>query len=292
MNESTGLVTVPEVDRQVNIFQRVKARHLIGWLFAAFPLFIIFNVYVTGPLWQTIAVDVWVYGVPIIWYFVRVRPKGLELRSLRGHLPQSRKWLFYVLLNVPVFMLSIGSIIVIYSLISRVAPHVVEDLLSKPVSEVQAVVSNPLWTTVLELFGALVLAPIVEEFIFRGFLLHRFTEKWRVAKAIIMVSIIFGVLHINFFGAAAFSVVLCVVYLYTKSIWPSVFLHFINNVVSSWPTHAPSDGGVQAADLQQSYIAGWVFVIIALPILIWFIKKHWPKKDVVLPYFSYTKVLE
>ena len=106
-----------------------------------------------------------------------------------------------------------------------------------------------------------------------------------------VVSIIFGVLHINFFGAAAFSVVLCVVYLYTKSIWPSVLLHFVNNVMSSWPTHASSDGALSAADLQQSYKVGWAFVIIALPILIWFIKKHWPKKDAVLPYALSKKAL-
>lgn len=282
---------VPEVSSPQNIFQKVKARHLVGWLLASFPLLIAYHIYTTSPLWQSVAVYAWVYGVPLLWFFIRARRKGLQLGALTGTLPQSKRWISYILLNVPVFMLSIGSIIVIYSLISRVAPHAVESLLSTPVSEVEAATRYPSLATLLELFGALVLAPVVEEFIFRGFLLHRFTEKWGVVRAIIVVSIIFGILHINFFGAAAFSVVLCVIYLYTKSIWPSIFLHFINNVVSSWPTEASSEGGMQATDLQQSYIAGWILVIIALPILVWFVKKHWPAKDALLPYFSYKKAV-
>ncbi len=287
MNESTDIHTSSEV----SVFQRVKTRHLVGWILATFPVLIVYNMYVTGALWQTIAVYVWVYGVPILWFCIRAHRKGLELGSLGGALPQSKTWLSYVLLNIPIFMLSIGSIIVIYSLLSRVAPHVVESLLSRPSSDVQAAVSYPLWATLLELFGALILAPVVEEFIFRGFLLHRFAEKWGIAKSIAVVSIIFGVLHINFFGAAAFSVVLCVIYLYTKSILPSVLLHFVNNVISTWPAHASSDGALNAADLQQSYVVGWIFVIVALPILVWFIKKHWPKKDLIMPYFVSPKAL-
>ncbi len=287
MNESTESSPVTETGPVPSVFQKVKARHLIGWLLATFPILIIYTIYVTAALWQSVGVYVWVYGVPALWYFVRVRPRGVRLRAFAGHLPESKKWLTYVLLNVPIFMLSIGSIIVIYSLIARIDPQTVESLLSKPVSEVQAAVTYPLWATLLELLGALILAPIAEEFIFRGFLLHRFAEKWGVVKAILVVSVIFGVLHINFFGAAAFSMVLCVVYLHTKSIWPSVLLHFVNNVFSSWPTHGSSDGALRTADLQQSYVVGWVFTIVALPILIWFIKKHWPKKDVVLPYFRF-----
>lgn len=285
MDQFPAAILPPATQSRPSVFLTVKARHLIGWLLASFPLLIVLHFVTNSSLLESVFVYAWVYGVPVLWYFLRAKKKGMQLAGLAGSLPQSKRWLSYPLLNIPVFMLSIGSVIVIYSLIARVAPHAVENLLSRPVSELDAAAQYPLLATLLELFGALILAPVVEEFIFRGFLLHRFTQKWGIAKATVVVSVIFGILHINFFGAAAFSVVLCVIYLYTKSIWPSVLLHFVNNVVSSWPTQESSDGALSPADLQQSYVVGWVFVVIALPVLVWFIKKHWPKKDTVLPYF-------
>lgn len=78
-------------------------------------------------------------------------------------------------------------------------------------------------------------APIFEELIFRGIILKKFLEKYKPGKAIIYSALIFGIGHFNPWQfIPAFTVGLIIGYLYwqTQSIWPGIFIHFINNSFS------------------------------------------------------------
>ncbi|MEY8348550.1 type II CAAX endopeptidase family protein [Bacillus cereus] len=74
-------------------------------------------------------------------------------------------------------------------------------------------------------------APIVGEFVFRGFLFQRFAAKWGTGKGMVTVAILFGCVHIDFFGATMFSIVLSVVYMRTKSLLMPISIHILNNTV-------------------------------------------------------------
>ena len=70
------------------------------------------------------------------------------------------------------------------------------------------------------------IAPIIGEFVFRGFLLQRFAAKWGTSIAIIVVAILFALLHVDFLGAIVFSVVLSIVYIRTNSLlMPNRYSH-------------------------------------------------------------------
>src|SRR5687767_9118254 len=72
---------------------------------------------------------------------------------------------------------------------------------------------------------AVLWAPIVEEFIFRGWLLHRLLRKVGVGPAIAATSLIFGLVHLDPIGLAGrvlFGVTLAVVVLITGSLWASI----------------------------------------------------------------------
>ncbi len=75
------------------------------------------------------------------------------------------------------------------------------------------------------------IAPIVEEILFRGLLLRRWIEKWGVARAIILSSIIFSALHADPIGAFAFGVGMCILYLRTQSLYVPIVCHVVNNLV-------------------------------------------------------------
>lgn len=74
-------------------------------------------------------------------------------------------------------------------------------------------------------------APIVGEFVFRGFLFQRFAAKWGTGKSMVTVALLFGCVHIDFFGAAMFSIVLSVVYMRTQSLLMPISIHILNNMV-------------------------------------------------------------
>lgn len=84
---------------------------------------------------------------------------------------------------------------------------------------------------------AVIMAPIFEEIIFRGIiqkgLINKGVEPW---KAILLASIIFGVVHANpwqFVGAVLLGCVLGLVYYKTKSLLLPMLLHGFNNLCSS-----------------------------------------------------------
>jgi membrane protease YdiL (CAAX protease family) len=78
-------------------------------------------------------------------------------------------------------------------------------------------------------------APILEELIFRGVVLKKFLQKYSPTKAIVLSSVIFGIAHMNPWQfVAAFSIGLVIGWIYwkTNSIWPGIFMHFLNNSFS------------------------------------------------------------
>lgn len=80
-----------------------------------------------------------------------------------------------------------------------------------------------------------VAAPILEELIFRGVILKAFLKRYNATKAIVLAATLFAIAHLNpWQGIAAFiaGIVIGWVYYKTKSIWPAIFIHFVNNSFS------------------------------------------------------------
>jgi len=74
-------------------------------------------------------------------------------------------------------------------------------------------------------------APVVEELVFRGFLLGRWRTKFGGFVAISLSSLLFGVLHADMLGAVVFSVFLCLIRIKYNSILAPILVHIGNNAV-------------------------------------------------------------
>ncbi len=87
-----------------------------------------------------------------------------------------------------------------------------------------------------ELLVAVFVAPIFEEIFFRGFLLQGLRRVLGDTWAVLISSLIFAIIH---FSVASFplllilGIILGVMRIKTKSIWPGVILHSLNNLVSA-----------------------------------------------------------
>jgi membrane protease YdiL (CAAX protease family) len=83
-----------------------------------------------------------------------------------------------------------------------------------------------------------VVAPICEEFLFRGYM-FRALRNWRgVWPAALIVGLAFGAVHVGSAPAGdlvplgAFGVLLCVIYQRTRSLYPCIALHCVNNCIA------------------------------------------------------------
>jgi membrane protease YdiL (CAAX protease family) len=93
---------------------------------------------------------------------------------------------------------------------------------------------------VLIAFGAMtcLLAPLAEEFFFRGFLFRVLREKTGVVPAVLVTGVAFGLVHLptgDWIGTivlSLFGMALCVLLLCTSSLLPCIMLHAFHNSIS------------------------------------------------------------
>lgn len=82
--------------------------------------------------------------------------------------------------------------------------------------------------------SSLILAPILEELLFRKYMFAKLLEKYSLNWSIIISSIFFSLIHIpsysNLFPTFIFGIICCIVYLKTKNILYPIILHFLVNL--------------------------------------------------------------
>jgi membrane protease YdiL (CAAX protease family) len=87
----------------------------------------------------------------------------------------------------------------------------------------------------LALFALVLLPPILEETIFRGFMFPAMAKRWGVPAGAVISSIIFGVAHwqanISIY-TFLLGLLLCAMYVKLKSIIPGMGLHMLNNYLA------------------------------------------------------------
>ncbi len=123
-------------------------------------------------------------------------------------------------------------------------------------------------------------APILEELIFRGVILKGFLKKYEPQKAILWSAAIFGVAHLNPWQfVAAFSIGIVIGYMYwkTQSIWPGIFIHFINNSFSFYLGYKAGDINISFAEFVGGYSNYFMLLGISIAIC-YFVGKYFLNK--------------
>lgn len=94
---------------------------------------------------------------------------------------------------------------------------------------------SDVWHWVATLVVVALLPALCEEFFFRAGLLpllRRATGGWR--SAVVLSAVIFSALHLDpsgFLSRTVLGLILGIVFVATRSIWPSVIFHFLNNAM-------------------------------------------------------------
>ncbi|WP_018954178.1 CPBP family intramembrane glutamic endopeptidase [Thioalkalivibrio sulfidiphilus] len=111
--------------------------------------------------------------------------------------------------------------------------------------------SIPVLANLLNLVSLVVLAPLIEEILFRGYLLHRLAQKWGLWVGVVVSSALFGAVHPDTLAAAVTGFGLALLYLKTRTLWAPILAHALYNLlVWFWELHGVV---VQGADYHESY---------------------------------------
>ena len=85
------------------------------------------------------------------------------------------------------------------------------------------------------LFIAVIMAPIIEEIFFRGFILQTLVKRISAFWGVIITALIFAAVHFEFrsiMPLIILSFILNILFVKTRSIWPCILFHIFNNTIT------------------------------------------------------------
>mgnify|MGYP000844606429 FL=1 len=195
-----------------------------------FVLAKVFHIHMTDGDLQIAALLITVAQFLLVMEFLK--KNNIKVAEIIGK-PSKKKFIFEIPVTLVVtYIGSIGLILILLALVQLVNPSILEGLESSLTSSSINMTST--FVVVISIFSAAIVAPIVEEFIFRGILMNRLYNKYGLLKSVIYSSLIFFIMHINPNPMLLCLGVSCAFLVYKyKSLIPSMVLHACNNFIVS-----------------------------------------------------------
>jgi membrane protease YdiL (CAAX protease family) len=234
------------------------------------------------------------FGGCSLWLTAVYRHQGIALGALLGPLPSPSRVRLGVWLAFAALVFSVGAFQFTYGLLARWMPGYVEAALSQDLFLGGTETPWPWLYNGLMTLVLLVAAPVLEELIFRGAMLHRWGYRWNGPVAVVGSSLLFGILHANWVGLGMFGLVMALLYVQTRSLWLVMGIHALNNGVAVGLDRLGhwffAETATTVVEFQQGWWLGLLLMAIALPVLIRYIRRVWPLTAQPLPYFINANV--
>lgn len=116
------------------------------------------------------------------------------------------------------------------------------------------VLKMPMWVMILSIG---ILGPLVEEIVFRGVILQSYQRTGRIVGSILLSSVLFGMMHMNFnqfaYGAVM-GIMLALLYEATGTITASFLAHATFNTIEVVMMYANNSALDEAATIAENYI--------------------------------------
>jgi membrane protease YdiL (CAAX protease family) len=93
----------------------------------------------------------------------------------------------------------------------------------------------------ISILALVIIPPIIEETVFRGFIFPAFAKKWGTWIGAICSSLLFGFAHLQAnvsIYTFLLGMLLCYMYVKLKSVYPGMALHMLNNAIALWAISA------------------------------------------------------
>lgn len=214
------------------MFSDMKVRHLMGVtalsLITTTVLVVIsFLFFDTDEEFLIVALNLVFYVViPVIFFRYHFNKQGVSLQQV-VYKKGIKRWIPSIFGIVIISMaFSLGSFwLFLYSL-NPFFPSMVNFLLEG------VLMSENTFYLAFEIIAITILAPIAEEFVFRGVILHRLIGKTSIWGGVLLSSLLFGILHADMIGAFLFGVIASLLFIRTGNLLIPIIMHALNNSIA------------------------------------------------------------
>lgn len=274
-----------------NPFARIRARWIfIGWLgLGVLAIAILEMIPATrGTGTSLIGAGTIQYAALALIIARAGRRAGLHWPWLFGP-PLEQDHMKLLAVVFPVAAVSLGSYTLFWGPLSYVIPEFVQQWAVEGLPELLTP-GDPI-RMVAEGIIIVVIAPVMEEILFRGVLLHRWSYRWGLRAGIIVTSLLFGVIHVEPVGHFFFGVVMCALYLATGSLWVPIAAHVLNNgivmlVMLPGALRGETVETPTLDDIRGDWGEAIALVAVGMTILIWFLRRYLRIRGAVPPYVA------
>ena len=270
--------------RTTTALNRIRVRDFVGWTlgiilgvgFGVAMLFPTLPNHLIGRAAVVVSVSVWVGQS--VWRH------GLNLAAVFGPLPDETGWGLTLAGVAMMDLFGSAEFHVLVPWLEQVAPAFADRYTMSSAGDPTGLTAY-LWL----ITSGVIVAPVLEEFIFRGFLYQRWAYSWgRPVWALVTTAGLFAVVHGHILGTFVFSVVTTLLYLQTRSLWAPITMHAIGNLINI-PGVLPLRSGFETVTgIANEHVFGVVCLVIAAPLLIWFIIQLRGALFAPLPYIEHT----
>lgn len=209
---------------------------------------IVISIYPYTQHWSQLHINTWINGAYIQFFYILLA-EALTIAGLFWFMRRRKMtfkqlgWRSFRAVHILYALAGFGIYFVAYILLVAVASSAIPDLNVNQQQDIgfnQVTGAGQLIVTFVSL---VILPPIVEETLFRGFLFTAFRKRMNLVAATLLVSLLFasphlleaqsgGLLWIAALDTLTLSVVLCVLREKTGSLWSGVLVHALKNGVA------------------------------------------------------------
>jgi membrane protease YdiL (CAAX protease family) len=266
----TGGQESPRSEVELDPFRSLRVRDLalklVIALVALVPLAVVAVTRHDGKLgpWEDSLSMFFVYAVLLLQLYVWCRRHHADWRGALGGPPAVQRQWWLLLLVAPLLMTDLTSATIYYNFFpdDPATPDSPDGLGDQVVS--------------------ILCGPVVEEIVFRGIIFRRLATKWGLWPGILASSILFGAAHEqDQLGGIMFGIVVCIIYLKTRSLLLPILVHCAYNLLATLPSVFSSSVPDAAGSSTPAMDTGTLAVLAALAILgagalVWWIRRLRP----------------
>jgi membrane protease YdiL (CAAX protease family) len=265
------------MENKENDFSNVNILSAIIWFFIAFVFLTSTNSSMPKRYSEGFS-EIIMYLTILIWLFYNFKKNNIKSNLVYGKVKNYNQ--LFIILSVSM-ILSISSLFIVTTVLTFLSRINLLYVFQNPQTSQRNVIDGP---AMLSIVNTVLIAPLVEELFFRGYLLNKLSEKYTVRTALIISTVTFSLAHFQTFWAVLlFGFFLTVVYVKTKSLLISTICHSANNLLFCIMRFCLS---TTAFEKLLSY--GFVAFIISVPLIIYFLYISWSSSNHVSPY-QYNK---
>lgn len=215
--------------------QGVSIMKAFLWCFISVIAGFVLIVILTVGIGVNLSTD-WIIAIitilPFLTLIWKLKRKGITLSYIWGNsnrFPTKRTWVYLLTVHFSIIVFSLSAVFSLLYLVIIISPNfIIEQILldfEYDNTQIDSILSS--------IFLPVVIAPIVEEYIFRGFLFKKLYEKNGLMVSAIISSSVFSILHLNlgFVGHFVFGIFLCFIFLQTRNLWVPIILHSLHNLI-------------------------------------------------------------